>query len=200
MFLPALLIFIHMLDCCNNLSSQACRPKPDFSHWKLCSAFFCLKVFSDLFPAYFSRWFLTQYACPNAGTLEDWDTAVQKTETRLNRINEQRAKVGRYNTHTVPLYLCTHCWCTVCRCIIWLCFLTSVRLQRKKPTWHAMRMTKWSSGGSPRQKRRPRRKLGRQIGVERREKPSKRIIRRTGMRNRVKIRLIILKNGLHFVS
>ncbi|KAM3611807.1 uncharacterized protein V6R79_024445 [Siganus canaliculatus] len=28
------------------------------------------------------------------GTLEDWDTAVQKTETRLNRINEQRAKVA----------------------------------------------------------------------------------------------------------
>ncbi|XP_041642830.1 squamous cell carcinoma antigen recognized by T-cells 3 [Cheilinus undulatus] len=28
------------------------------------------------------------------GTLEDWDVAVQKTETRLNRINEQRAKVA----------------------------------------------------------------------------------------------------------
>lgn len=27
-----------------------------------------------------------------AGSLEDWDVAVQKTETRLNRINEQRAK------------------------------------------------------------------------------------------------------------
>ncbi|KAF7687606.1 squamous cell carcinoma antigen recognized by T-cells 3 [Silurus meridionalis] len=28
------------------------------------------------------------------GSLEDWDTAVQKTETRLNRVNEQRAKAA----------------------------------------------------------------------------------------------------------
>uniref|UniRef100_A0A667ZV56 Spliceosome associated factor 3, U4/U6 recycling protein n=1 Tax=Myripristis murdjan TaxID=586833 RepID=A0A667ZV56_9TELE len=28
------------------------------------------------------------------GSLEDWDVAVQKTETRLNRINEQRAKMA----------------------------------------------------------------------------------------------------------
>ncbi|XP_036383743.1 squamous cell carcinoma antigen recognized by T-cells 3 [Megalops cyprinoides] len=28
------------------------------------------------------------------GTLEDWDAAVQKTETRLTRVNEQRAKVA----------------------------------------------------------------------------------------------------------
>ncbi|XP_054629894.1 squamous cell carcinoma antigen recognized by T-cells 3 isoform X1 [Dunckerocampus dactyliophorus] len=28
------------------------------------------------------------------GSLEDWDVAVQKTETRLNRLNEQRAKVA----------------------------------------------------------------------------------------------------------
>uniref|UniRef100_A0A3Q1GAH7 Spliceosome associated factor 3, U4/U6 recycling protein n=1 Tax=Acanthochromis polyacanthus TaxID=80966 RepID=A0A3Q1GAH7_9TELE len=28
------------------------------------------------------------------GSLEDWDAAVQKTETRLNRINEQRAKAA----------------------------------------------------------------------------------------------------------
>lgn len=28
------------------------------------------------------------------GSLEDWDLAVQKTEIRLNRVNEQRAKVG----------------------------------------------------------------------------------------------------------
>lgn len=27
------------------------------------------------------------------GSLEDWDTAVQKTETRLARVNEQRMKV-----------------------------------------------------------------------------------------------------------
>ncbi|KAI3372860.1 hypothetical protein L3Q82_023307 [Scortum barcoo] len=33
------------------------------------------------------------------GSLEDWDLAVQKTETRLNRINEQRAKAGaRFGT------------------------------------------------------------------------------------------------------
>lgn len=27
------------------------------------------------------------------GTLEDWDLAIQKTETRLARVNEQRMKV-----------------------------------------------------------------------------------------------------------
>ncbi|KAM4579006.1 squamous cell carcinoma antigen recognized by T-cells 3 [Fundulus diaphanus] len=33
------------------------------------------------------------------GTLEDWDTAVQKTETRLNRVNEQRAKAAAKETN-----------------------------------------------------------------------------------------------------
>lgn len=33
------------------------------------------------------RCFLSQ------GSLEDWDIAVQKTETRLARVNEQRMKV-----------------------------------------------------------------------------------------------------------
>lgn len=36
------------------------------------------------------------FASSPAGSLEDWDVAVQKTETRLNRINEQRAKVGAH--------------------------------------------------------------------------------------------------------
>lgn len=31
------------------------------------------------------------------GTLEDWDAAVQKTENRLARVNEQRAKVRILN-------------------------------------------------------------------------------------------------------
>lgn len=30
------------------------------------------------------------------GTLEDWDAAVQKTENRLARVNEQRAKVRTF--------------------------------------------------------------------------------------------------------
>lgn len=34
------------------------------------------------------------------GSLEDWDLAVQKTETRLSRVNEQRARVG---AQTAPL-------------------------------------------------------------------------------------------------
>ncbi|KAF0033849.1 hypothetical protein F2P81_013915 [Scophthalmus maximus] len=34
------------------------------------------------------------------GSLEDWDVAVQKTETRLNRINEQRAKVAEKEANT----------------------------------------------------------------------------------------------------
>uniref|UniRef100_A0A3Q2QRI7 Spliceosome associated factor 3, U4/U6 recycling protein n=1 Tax=Fundulus heteroclitus TaxID=8078 RepID=A0A3Q2QRI7_FUNHE len=33
------------------------------------------------------------------GTLEDWDTAVQKTETRLNRVNEKRAKAAAKETN-----------------------------------------------------------------------------------------------------
>ncbi|XP_010894687.1 squamous cell carcinoma antigen recognized by T-cells 3 isoform X2 [Esox lucius] len=33
------------------------------------------------------------------GSLEDWDAAVQKTETRLNRVNEQRAKVAEKEAH-----------------------------------------------------------------------------------------------------
>lgn len=33
------------------------------------------------------------------GTLADWDTAVQKTETRLNRVNEQRAKAAEKETN-----------------------------------------------------------------------------------------------------
>uniref|UniRef100_A0A674F4W6 Spliceosome associated factor 3, U4/U6 recycling protein n=1 Tax=Salmo trutta TaxID=8032 RepID=A0A674F4W6_SALTR len=33
------------------------------------------------------------------GSLEDWDAAVQKTETRLNRVNEQRSKVTAKEAH-----------------------------------------------------------------------------------------------------
>lgn len=42
------------------------------------------------------------------GSLEDWDLAVQKTESRLNRVNEQRAKVGAITA--------TLCWTPV-----WFC-------------------------------------------------------------------------------
>uniref|UniRef100_A0A1A7Z1N7 Spliceosome associated factor 3, U4/U6 recycling protein n=1 Tax=Iconisemion striatum TaxID=60296 RepID=A0A1A7Z1N7_9TELE len=35
------------------------------------------------------------------GTLEDWDTAVQKTETRLNRVNEQRVKAAEKEANLV---------------------------------------------------------------------------------------------------
>uniref|UniRef100_A0A671X4N9 Spliceosome associated factor 3, U4/U6 recycling protein n=1 Tax=Sparus aurata TaxID=8175 RepID=A0A671X4N9_SPAAU len=35
------------------------------------------------------------------GSLEDWDLAVQKTETRLNRVNEQRAKVAEKEANMV---------------------------------------------------------------------------------------------------
>uniref|UniRef100_A0A674BNS3 Spliceosome associated factor 3, U4/U6 recycling protein n=1 Tax=Salmo trutta TaxID=8032 RepID=A0A674BNS3_SALTR len=35
------------------------------------------------------------------GSLEDWDAAVQKTEIRLNRVNEQRAKVAEKEAHLV---------------------------------------------------------------------------------------------------
>lgn len=49
------------------------------------------------------------YTFPPTGSLEDWDFAVQKTETRLNRINEQRAKVGALVSSTAPAM-----------CIVWL--------------------------------------------------------------------------------
>lgn len=32
------------------------------------------------------------------GSLEDWDTAVLKTESRINRVNQQRVKVRVGNT------------------------------------------------------------------------------------------------------
>lgn len=40
-----------------------------------------------------------RFASSPTGSLEDWDLAVQKTETRLNRVNEQRAKVGSTYQH-----------------------------------------------------------------------------------------------------
>lgn len=46
-----------------------------------------------------------RFASSPTGSLEDWDLAVQKTETRLNRVNEQRAKVGS---------TCQHCTEQVC--------------------------------------------------------------------------------------
>lgn len=69
--------------------------------------------------------------CSNSGTLADWDTAVQKTETRLNRINEQRAKVGAYDGPTVSLYYCAPAHRAdalfACGCV-WLTFLCSSHL------------------------------------------------------------------------
>lgn len=39
--------------------------------------------------------------CSPPGSLEDWDTAVQKTESRINRVNQQRVKVcvGKHDSH-----------------------------------------------------------------------------------------------------
>ncbi|XP_056139542.1 squamous cell carcinoma antigen recognized by T-cells 3 [Lampris incognitus] len=37
------------------------------------------------------------------GSLEDWDVAVQKTETRLNRLNDQRAKVAEKEANLARL-------------------------------------------------------------------------------------------------
>lgn len=70
-----------------------------------------------------------------SGTLEDWDAAVQKTENRLARVNEQRAKVRipvrlltgtqgfsfvyiqAYSSTTLPL---TKYFCPVPQCfLIW---------------------------------------------------------------------------------
>lgn len=45
----------------------------------------------------------------SAGSLEDWDAAVQKTESRLNRVNEQRAK-ARSSDH---VSLCENTSCHV---------------------------------------------------------------------------------------
>lgn len=115
-----------------------------------------------------------------AGSLEDWDVAVQKTETRLNRINEQRAKVGAH-VRTEPV-----------RCICWLlsAYVTtrcpSVRWLRRRPTWLAKRRTKPSSGGRPSQTRRLRRSSSREVEWGRRGKRNRMIIKMSGMRIRVR--------------
>lgn len=56
--------------------------------------------FHELIDSYFSRIVFSNYGKAKykaffypLGTLEDWDAAVQKTENRLARVNEQRAKV-----------------------------------------------------------------------------------------------------------
>lgn len=59
------------------------------------------------------------FATLPTGSLEDWDVAVQKTETRLNRINEQRTKVRtrvtRLLTRTILLLLANVImFCPIC--------------------------------------------------------------------------------------
>ena len=61
-------------------------------------------MFHELIDSYYSKIVSSNYgkAKYNAfffyplGTLEDWDAAVQKTENRLARVNEQRAKVRAF--------------------------------------------------------------------------------------------------------
>ena len=51
------------------------------------------KIIAEIFMNYS---FSVHSVSSPTGSLEDWDVAVQKTETRLNRVNEQRAKVGAH--------------------------------------------------------------------------------------------------------
>lgn len=62
-------------------------------------------IMAELRDSYFSRVVFPIYGKAKykafffnlLGTLEDWDAAVQKTENRLARVNEQRAKVRILN-------------------------------------------------------------------------------------------------------
>lgn len=115
---------------------------------------------------------------PPPGSLEDWDVAVQKTETRMNRINEQRAKVGE--RRILPR-----------RWIIELLLANvttigpSVRRLRKRPSWLAKRKRELISGGRPSQTRKLRRRPRRNFELGRRGKQSRMIIRMSGTRTRV---------------
>lgn len=115
------------------------------------------------------------FASLPAGSLEDWDVAVQKTETRLNRINEQRAKVRVH----ISIVLHGGIICLLLAIVTMLC--PSVRWLRKKPTWLAKRRRELSSGGKPSRTRRLRRKSRRELDSGRRGKRSRMIIRTNGM-------------------
>lgn len=76
-----------------------------FEGYSLYLEFSCVMVnvkskFHELIDSYFSRIVFSNYGKAKykaffhpLGTLEDWDAAVQKTENRLARVNEQRTKV-----------------------------------------------------------------------------------------------------------
>lgn len=96
----------------------------------------------------------------------------------MNRINEQRAKVGEHKI--LPR-----------RCIIQLLLANvtvidpSARRLRKRPPWLAKRKREPISGGRPSQTRKLRRRSRRNFELGRRGKQSRMIIRMSGMRTRV---------------
>lgn len=101
--------------------------------------------------------------CP-PGSLDDWDTAVQKTESRLNRVNQQRVKVcvGQATNSTAPIYrqrLSPHGADVV----------TAIRLLRRRRCWLTRKRSEPSSAGRPgRRRKQPRRTFRRELQLERR--------------------------------
>lgn len=104
--------------------------------------------------------------------------AVQKTETRMNRINEQRAKVGEQDS-TTQEYHSAALDANVTM------IGPSARQLRKRPSWLVKRKRELISGGRLSQTRKLRRRSRRNFELGRRGKQSRMIIRMSGMRTRV---------------
>lgn len=112
------------------------------------------------------------------GSLEDWDLAVQKTETRMNRINEQRAKVR------APHVARQRCICRLLLAHVTV-LLPSVRQLKKKPSLLSKRKSEPTSGGRPSQRRKHRRRFRREFEPGRRGKQIRATIRTSGTKTPV---------------
>lgn len=112
------------------------------------------------------------------GSLEDWDLAVQKTETRMNRINEQRAKVR------APHVARQRCICQLILAHVTV-LLPSIRQPKKKPSLLSKRKSEPTSGGRPSQRRKLRRRFRREFEPGRRGKQIRVTIRTSGTKTPV---------------
>lgn len=104
------------------------------------------------------------FARSPSGSLEDWDTAVQKTESRINRVNQQRVKVrvgnhdSQHSSHRAASSVDSCCHA-----------VTTDRLLRRKRCWLSRTRSEPSSAGRPgRRRKQLRRTFRRELELERR--------------------------------